>query len=277
MRVQARRPPETWHTAVKAYRRHMEAASLSDQTVALRCYQLVRLASELHVSDPWSVTTQHLVDWLAGHTWGRGSTYSYRSLLRGFYGWADQVGYVAVNPAAGLPKVRLRSYQARPAPDGAYRDAIAFADDRTALMLRLAGEIGLRSGEVAQVHTDELSRGQDGLWWLQVTGKGDRVRMLPISDSLAAALRACGPGFVFPGQIDGHLSRARVTQLMSAALPDEYTAHTLRHRFATKAYAAGNDLLGVQQLLGHARPDTTQAYVSVPGESLRRLVAEVAR
>lgn len=46
------------------------------------------------------------------------------------------------------------------------------------------------------------------------------------------------------------------------ALPDEWSPHTLRHRFATRA--AQRNLLAVQHLLGHARPETTSVYAQVP-------------
>jgi hypothetical protein len=43
-------------------------------------------------------------------------------------------------------------------------------------------------------------------------------------------------GWLFPGDEDGHLSPRWVGKLMAGALPDHWTAHTLRHRFATRAY-----------------------------------------
>lgn len=42
-----------------------------------------------------------------------------------------------------------------------------------------------------------------------------------------------GPGHVFPGRIDGHLSAAYVGKRISKLLPPNWTAHTLRHRFAS--------------------------------------------
>jgi site-specific recombinase XerC len=42
-----------------------------------------------------------------------------------------------------------------------------------------------------------------------------------------------------------------------------------RHRFATTAYAAERDLLAVQQLLGHSRPEVTARYTALPGDALR--------
>ena len=59
-------------------------------------------------------------------------------------------------------------------------------------------------------------------------------------------------------------------------MPVGWSMHSLRHRFATVAYAHDRDLLTVQALLGHASPGTTQRYVVAPGEAARRTVLAVA-
>lgn len=269
--------PDSWHPAVQEWRRHMQAAKLSPETVRLRCYQVTRAAAELPAPGPWQVSGGDLADWLAGHRWSRGTTYSYRAALRAFYGWAVGAGHTLTNPAEQLPKIRMPVRMARPAPDPAYRQALAAAAGPERLMLRLAAEIGLRRAEIAHVHTEDVQRGvQDPGWWLEVHGKGDRVRYLPLPDDLARELRTQPAGWVFPGKIDGHLAPATVTRKISRLLPDQWTAHTLRHRFATNAYAIDHDLFAVQRMLGHARPDTTQIYVSVPESALRRLVTAAA-
>ncbi|WP_022899139.1 tyrosine-type recombinase/integrase, partial [Humibacter albus] len=75
---------------------------------------------------------------------------------------------------------------------------------------------------------------------------------------------------LFPGRVDGHLSAAYVSKLISRALPEGVTAHPLRHRFASRAYAAERDIRAVQELLGHASVATTQIYTAVPDAALRR-------
>ena len=46
--------------------------------------------------------------------------------------------------------------------------------------------------------------------------------------------------------------------------------HPLRHRYATRVYGGSGDLLAVQKLLGHSSPETTQRYVLMDAERLRR-------
>lgn len=59
-------------------------------------------------------------------------------------------------------------------------------------------------------------------------------------------------------------------------MPEGWTLHTLRHRFATRAYSIDRDLLAVQTLLGHASPVTTRRYVAVGEDRLRATVLAVA-
>jgi len=62
--------------------------------------------------------------------------------------------------------------------------------------------------------------------------------------------------------------RGWLGKLIARYLPDGWTPHKLRHRFATVAYGDAHDLRAVQQLLGHASVATTQVYVAVRGDAV---------
>lgn len=83
-------------------------------------------------------------------------------------------------------------------------------------------------------------------------------------------------GWVFPGQVGGHLSPAWVGKLVGRRLPAGLGTHTLRHRFASAAYAGTRDLAAVQDLLGHAKPETTRLYVQLPRDAMRQALAAAA-
>jgi site-specific recombinase XerD len=137
-------------------------------------------------------------------------------------------------------------------------------------------EGGLRRSEVAQVHARDVHETSGG-WTLTVHGKGDKEREVPIPAGLAWDLRTkCMGGFAFPGQHQGHLSPLWVGKRISRLLPEGLSMHGLRHRFASVAYDRSRDLLGVQKLLGHASPTTTQVYVLIPDDQLRTIVDAVA-
>ena len=224
---------------------------------------------------PWAVTGDDLLAWAGSQTWARETRRSMRASVRGFYGWAFATGLVSADPSLALPVVAPSAPRPRPAPEVIYRQALAVAPARTRLVLRLAAEVGLRRAEIAQVNTGDLFEDLLG-WSLLVHGKGSRDRVVPLPAVLALELRARGPGWVFPGSDRGHLSPRWVGKLASTVLPQAWTLHTLRHRFATQAYGLERDLLVVQTLLGHSSPVTTRRYVQVDGDRLRATVLAVA-
>lgn len=262
-----------WTAHVTAYAAWMIAAHRSPSTVELRTYHLRRIAGA-H-GDPWAVTVDELTELLAHPSWSAETKRSYRASWGTFYGWAHATGRTDTNPARLLPTIAPPRGLPRPVPEDRLRDALHGADDRLRLMLLLASHAGLRRAEIAQVHTDDIEADLLGLS-LRVRGKGDRVRRVPLSTSLGVLLTACPVGYVFPSPHGGHLSPAYVGKLLSRALGDGWTAHTARHRFASRAYAAERDLRAVQELLGHAKPETTARYTAVPLDAARRAVDAAA-
>lgn len=264
-----------WAAIIAAWALSLRAAGRPETTIRTRTEHLRWLSVWAGDRSPWDLTTDDLTAWMGSRTWARETRRGVRASCRGFYRWATMTGRTTRDPALALPPIPPSQPRPRPTPDDAYRIALAAADDRERLMLRLSAEAGLRRAEVAVIHSRDLVEDLVG-WSLIVHGKGQRERIVPLNPGLAAELRARGEGWVFPGDDGGHLSPRWVGKLVTRVLPEGYTMHSLRHRFATRAYGVGQDLLAVQRLLGHASPVTTRIYVQVPDESLRRTVLGVA-
>lgn len=174
-----------------------------------------------------------------------------------------------------IPSVKKSLPAPHPASDAALEACLLSRDWKVRLAARLAVELGLRRGEVACINVDrDLIQGAGGAA-LVVHGKGDKTRLVPLTDSLAGELRKF-TGFVFPGQDGGHISAAWLGRLVSRAMPDGVTMHALRHRFTTRAYRATHDLVALQKVLGHASPETTLVYLQLADDSLRRVVEAAA-
>lgn len=262
-----------WEHAIVKWRDYMTAAGKPETTIGLRCYHLERLAREVGRT-PRSVTLDHLTTWLAGKDWAPNTRRSYRASLRAFYAWALATGLVQTSPAHLLPTVTVPRGRPRPTPEAVFRQAVSTADPRARRAILLAGVCGLRRGELARTKREDLELDLVG-WALRVHGKGGNVRLVPLPDDLARELLACPPGWLFPSTQGGHLTPAHLGKLVSRWL-QEHTTHTLRHRCGTLAYAATHDLRAVQELLGHAKPETTAIYTAVPGASVRAAVEAAA-
>lgn len=157
------------------------------------------------------------------------------------------------------------------------------AGRRDLAMLTLLARLGLRAGEVAGLMLEDIDwrNGE-----ITIAGKGGRRDRLPLppdaGEAIAAWLQDGRPAdaldrcvFIRVHAPRCGLTAGGVTQAVAAAsqragLGTIY-AHRLRHTAATAILAAGGSLAEVGQVLRHARPLTTAAYVKVNVEALRTL------
>ncbi len=161
---------------------------------------------------------------------------------------------------------------------------------RMATLLEILYGAGLRVSELVTLPLSAVERDPAVL---VVRGKGDKERLVPLSDPARRAIvswlhvRAGQLGeddtsrYLFPSRgRAGHLTRQRFAQLLKEAAlaagidPARVSPHVLRHAFASHLLAGGADLRSVQLMLGHADIATTQIYTHVLDEKLRALVQE---
>lgn len=158
----------------------------------------------------------------------------------------------------GIPDV----YRMIEASTGPVRHAIA-----------LGGLGGLRVSESISIgRSDVDSYARD----LVVKGKGEKIRRVPISNSLQGFLNEMPKvGRLAP------LSNSHARQLISDAAEaakvvgstgEGVSSHDLRATFATAVYQDTNDIVLVQRLLGHANVATTLTYIGTDQKAARRAV-----
>jgi integrase/recombinase XerD len=133
----------------------------------------------------------------------------------------------------------------------------------------LALYTGARHDEIRRLTWPQISDG-----WVRLAGKGAKERAVPIHARLRPGLGAwrveCpDPLWIFPspaciGQPVGSTwVRRRVRAVGELAGIPGLHPHTLRHTFATALLDRDVNLRTVQELLGHARPETTVIYTHV--------------
>lgn len=266
----------TWTPLITQWQQWLRAGATPQSTLSLRRYQLTRLHADHRHCGPFDLTSADLAEWMSAHDWAPETLRSYRSALRSFYGWAHASGFISTDPARLLRKVPAPPAKPRPASEVCVNDALGRADERAWLMLMLGSRQGLRRGEIARVHTHDLIELADGRAELLIHGKGSKNRVVPLLDEVADAIRQLPTGWAFPNGKGTHLTPGHIGVVLRPYLSGGVTPHRLRHRFASRAYQSTNDIRAVQELLGHASVATTQIYVAISNDALRRAVSGAA-
>lgn len=265
--------PVPWRNSIEGWTDTLRAAGLSAQTIKSRRYKMVHLAALLMPSGPKDVTTEQIVQAFARQQWKPETRKAYRNTISSFFRWLHKSGRRSDDPSLDVPRVKKPHAHPRPCPDRYIAAAMEKATSSEKLMIRLGAECGLRRGEIARVHSDDVVADNAGRS-LIVRGKGDKQRIVPLPDDLAGIIMDAN-GYLFPGRFGGHVEESYIGDHISRLLPDGYAAHTLRHRFATTAYAATHDLFVVAELLGHESVETTEHYVAMTPSRLREATAAV--
>jgi integrase/recombinase XerD len=186
---------------------------------------------------------------------GKPSTVSRRiSALRSYYSWLTRTGARGDDPTSRLDRPRVRRGLPRPVDDPS--SAFARLNGKLRPTAVLLHETGLRLSEALA-----LDVGTPPPDVLRVMGKGGRERLIPLSREAKKALIALG----------GRLPFERRT-LQREFQRAGFSAHQLRHTFASELASSGADLGEIQDLLGHASPATTRIYTRYPTERLRRAI-----
>lgn len=191
------------------------------------------------------------------------------SHVRQFYRWAQREGFRPDDPSLRLVMPRVSRRLPRPMRDAYLAEAMAAADPATQAILALASFAGLRACEIAGLDWSEVGLGDRSPQIRIVEGKGGYGRTVPMSTVLETTLRQLpnrrGPVIArldgLPGPCKPHRISGRANGFLHKLGITE-TLHQCRHRFATSAYQACQDIRAVQDLLGHASPTTTAIYAA---------------
>ncbi len=282
--------------AVAAYLQHLAAERrLSPHTVAAYQRDLASLAGltagkpldTLDVSDIRGAIVK-----LRSRSLAAASVARQLSSWRGFYTFAcRRLDYIN-NPCTGLrPPKAAKALPQILSPDACTQllDGVkpAGPDDtlqvRDRAMFELFYSSGLRLSELVglDLHDLNLQAGE-----AQVTGKGNKTRIVPVGHRALAAIIAwlphrmllaqAGVVALFISQRGARLTprsvQLRLNQwTLQAGLGQHVHPHMLRHAFATHVLQSSGDLRAVQEMLGHASISTTQVYTHLDWQHLAKV------
>lgn len=209
--------------------------------------------------------------------------------IRSFFRFLTMEGYLEADPSLLLesPRVGRRlpevlSIEEIDAMIHEIDPASAEAQRNRAIIETLYG-CGLRVSELVNL---EISRIYFDEQFVLVSGKGNKDRVVPISDVAIREIQAyleerssinIKPGedhILFLSRRGTRLTRVMIFYIIRtlaerAGIRKTISPHTLRHSFATHLLEGGANLRAIQQMLGHESIATTEIYIHIDRSHLR--------
>lgn len=291
----------TWQGAIEGFRDYLTLErGLSPNSVAAYqrdIEQFARFAQfEEHLHSPSAiqmVTIEHFMGSLFDRGLARNSQARMLSGVRSFCKYLRLEGVMIDDPVEMIEAPR----PARKLPDIlSVEDITRMVDSvdlsrregvRNKAMIETLYSCGLRVSELVELRISKVNL-IDG--WIQVIGKGNKERLVPIGQRAIAAIddylaqyRADivpHPGhedILFLGRQGRGMSRQMAFTMVrriaiNAGIRKSVSPHTFRHSFATHLVEAGADLRAVQEMLGHSSITTTEIYTHLDRRFLREQV-----
>jgi len=141
---------------------------------------------------------------------------------------------------------------------------------------------GVRVSELAHIKMCDVDLDRMVLRVFQGKGQKDRITILPttLKEVLSRQQKVkTANDFLFTnGRMGGCLTAASIQKIVGqaavkAGLKKVVSPHTLRHTFATHLLENGVDIRYIQELLGHAKLQTTQVYTKVAVNNLQKIAS----
>ena len=213
--------------------------------------------------------------------------------LRSFFEYLIFEKYIKINPLSLIESPRI----SRKLPDTLTIKEIDLLisninistneGERNIALIETLYGCGLRVSELISLKISDLFFSEG---FIKVTGKGNKQRLVPISDLNKRVIKSYmdnsrkklkieekSKDILFLNRRGKSLSRAMIFTIIKrlAKLSDikkNISPHTFRHSFATHLLKNGADLKTIQQLLGHQSITTTEIYMHIDNKMLVKAI-----
>lgn len=265
---------------------------LSDNTRVSYLSDVDRFADYIGVRDFNTVTAEDIESFLADlYDLGIAPRSQARILsgIKSFFKFLRLERLIETNPTLLVDGPRLGRHLPDVLSVGEIDDMIAAIDiskaegPRNRAIIEMLYSCGLRVSELVNLEINSVSFDEQ---IVTVVGKGNKERVVPVSDVSLALVREYLRGngrpdprkgeenILFLNRLGRRLTRVMIFYIVkalaeAAGIKKVISPHTLRHSFATHLLEGGANLRAIQQMLGHESISTTEIYIHLDSTRLR--------
>lgn len=287
-----------WHIEKQGFKAYMMLErSMSENSVGAYLTDVSKLESfiamqalDVRPQDLETEQLQNFIVWLNELGFARRSQARLISGLKSFYKYLVMEGLCTKNPTDLVESPKLEHTIPDVLSYGEIQQLLTSINlsksngHRNRAILETLYASGLRVTELVNLRISSL---YFDLGFLQILGKGNKERLVPIGDEAIKQIKLYlennrnkmkpAPGhedYLFLSRLGKKLSRVMVFMIIksvakAAGVRTNISPHSFRHSFATHLIEGGADLRAVQDMLGHESILSTEIYTHLDTDYLR--------
>lgn len=230
---------------------------------------------------------RNFIAWLSQNQMSKRSINRKLSSLRSYFLFLVRIGEIKSSPLETIQSLKFYPEKQRPMSEEEMEKVVQIVSEEENLLEGLIVEIlyqtGIRRAELCGLLLENVNFHKNEL---KIIGKGNKTRLVPISEKLSQRIekyikeerkpipeaenyllltprgKKLYEKFVY-SVVNSYLSRV--------TLKDKKSPHMLRHSFATHILNNGAEISKVKSLMGHSSLSSTQVYTHADIEQLKEV------